>query len=212
MTGRRAALLTGAALALFLGSEAHAQDTEGRRGSRMTASPERIMSMRERLGLTEDQLQALEQLRAEDVDQRARRRAQMDEMRSRLRAGEIERDEMRAFMEELRDGQSNAGDRSARVEGILTEDQLESLQEVRTRRAGFRGNRGSVRGGRAQVRGGRAQIRGPRAQTRGLRPGVRGAQGDMRGARGQFRARRGVIRGGRAQIRTQRGNFGMQRG
>lgn len=205
MTGRRVAVLAGAALTLFLGSEAHAQDAENRRGSRMTASPERIMSMRERLELTEDQLQALEQLRAEDVDQRAQQRAQMDEMRSRLRAGEIEREEMRAFMEELRDGQSNAGDRSARVEGILTEDQLRSLQEMRTRGAGVRGSRGAVRGGRAQMRGPGAQVRGPRA-------GVRGARSDMRAARGQFRARDGAVRGGRAQIRMQLRDMRMRRG
>lgn len=210
MKARTLMVVAGATLAISVMSEAAAQDTPPeRRGVRATPSPEMIMSLRDRLELTDDQLAALEQLRAEGVDHRTQARAQMEEMRSRLRAGEIGRDEMRAFMQEMRASGPNAGDRRARIEGILTEDQLESLQETRTRRPGVRRMRDQARRGRAAMRGGRVAMRG-RIAARGGRMGTLGERGLDRGGPGAWRGPRQEMRIRRQAMRAWRGE--MRRG
>lgn len=158
-------------------------------------SPEMVMSLRDRLELTEDQLQALEELRSEWVAERSARRAEMEEMRSRLRAGEIDRDEIRTWMQDRRSGAADEAEgRRARLEAILDEDQLRTLNDIRVRRAEMRGRRGAIRGGRPGMRRGgrpgmrrggrdrspRGAIRGPRA-FRGDRPGMIGPRGFRRG-------------------------------
>lgn len=202
MKTKRIAVMAGAVLAISVGGDVAAQDTASeQRGSRMTSNPEMIMSLRDRLELTDDQLAALEQLRAEGVERRTSARSQMDEMRSRLRAGEIEGEEMRAFLEELRAAQPNAGDRRARVEGILTEDQLQSLEEMRRQRPGVRGDRGGIRGPRGGVRGGRGAARRGRDAMRDRRGAIREWRGEMRVRRSAMRARRTEMRGTRRWVR-----------
>ncbi|MBT8488172.1 MAG: hypothetical protein HKN72_16955 [Gemmatimonadetes bacterium] len=204
MKGRAMVFMASAALAIATAGEAAAQDTTDRRGSRMTSEPERIMALRERLELTEDQLSALEQLRVEGVERRAETRATMDELRSRLRAGEIERDQMRASLEELRQAQPNAGDRRARIEGILTEDQLGSLQEMRTRRSAVRERRGEARGARGQVRGARREVRGARRGARGIRAQARVGRGVERIRQGSVRMRVDLRRAWRGEVARRR--------
>lgn len=201
MKGYGMAVVAGTALTFSLCGQAAAQDAGARRGSRMTAEPERIMALRERLELTEDQLTALEELRMEGVQRRAEARARMDEVRSRLRAGEIERNEMRAMVQELRDTRPDADDRRARIEGILTEDQLQSLRDVRDR--GFRGRRGAFRGSRGQIRGGRGTVRGPRAGVRGGRARVRMKRDAVRGRTGPVRLRGRAARAWRTDVMRQ---------
>ena len=194
MRGHTRALVTAAVMAMAMGADAAAQDATDRR-TRITSAPERVMAVRERLQLTEDQLAALEQLRAESVERRAVSRAQMDEMRSRLRAGEIDRDEMRALVQEMRQSQPDAGDRRARIEGILTEDQLSTLQEIPTRPPAMRGARAGVRGARSSVRGARGQALSARATARGARAWARAGR-DARAGRAQIRWYREGVRDG----------------
>jgi Spy/CpxP family protein refolding chaperone len=159
-----------------------AQDAEReRRGPRRGEDIESIMSIRERLELTEDQLAQLDALRAEEVQRRSANRAEMEEMRSRLRAGQIERSEMMAFMEQRRDaGREASEDTRSRVDQVLGAEQRTQLDQIRAERRAFeRGRRSAQR--EAGMRGER---RGPRME-RGFRSG-RGAseRGLRRGPRG----------------------------
>jgi hypothetical protein len=144
---------------------------------------ETIMSLRERLALTEDQITTLDAIRREAVERRSAQMAEMAEMRSRLRAGQIRPSEMMAFAEELRDANEGVGEaRRERIAGVLDETQLEALQTLRVRgtargRAGMRGQRGSAfgpDGGRGVPGRG---FRGERRRGDGFGRGFRGARG-----------------------------------
>ena len=171
-------------------AEVDGQEEERRRGPRGGIDVESIMSMRDRLELDDGQIGQLDAWRSERVAQRNEERARMDEMRSRLRAGQIERSEMMAYMEERRDAMRGAQDESrARLEGILNATQLERFDGlVRERRAFARGRASAMRGGRDGFRGARDGVRGGRA-------GIRGGRGNLRSGRGGFRGRAGVRRG-----------------
>lgn len=159
---------------------------------------EAIMQMRERLELSEDQINSLDQIRREAVERRNAHMAEMVEIRSQLAAGQIQRSDMLAFME---DRQAAAeGVREAeqeRVNALLTEAQLESLQELRTRGRAFARGRTAMQRGNRSMRGGRGVgmrsnrgLRGGRGG--GMRGGRRGGMGPQRG----FRGARGPGRGG----------------
>jgi len=202
-------VMTGGAIVLSVlmataASDIQAQDASvdsvNRRGRRIGGQGiEMIMSMRERLELTEDQLASLEEMRRGSVETRNARAAEMAEMRSQLQAGQIRRSDMMAFMEDRRDAAGDvAAEHRQRIEGILTEAQIETLQA-----ASRRGQR-AVRGGQ-RVRGaagwqGRAGFRNGRGQARAWR------QGQMRHQRG-IRGARGSGRGGQAGFR--RGGAGL---
>ncbi len=140
------------------------------------------MQMRERLELTEEQIADLDLIRREAVERRSAEATELAELRSRLAAGQIERSEMMAWMEERRDASEGVADeRRARIDGVLTEDQLASLAEMRGRPGAFARGRMGIRGG-----GG---FRGPR--------GFRGARGGLGRGGPAFRGPRRGIRGGR---------------
>lgn len=198
----RAGLLTVATLVL-LGAAAVVDAADVRAQEQQTdptpvrmrgPSPEMVMSLRDRLELTEDQLQALEELRTESVAERSARRAEMEEMRSRFRAGQIDRAELRAFMESRQAQASGIEDRRARLEAVLDEDQLRTLNDLRVRRAEMRGRRAAMRGGRPGIRrGGRPGMRrgGRDRSPREAIRGPRAFRGDGRGMIGPRGFRRG---------------------
>jgi len=187
MLGKSGLLALGALLlvgATDIGAQETADDAS-RPALRRGVDVESIMSMRERLALTEDQLAALDAIRSETVRLRTAEMAEGAEMRSRLRAGLIRPSEMMAFMEDRRD--ANAGvaeERRERIEAVLDEAQLESLRELRSGGRAFMRGRAGVRGGRGQARvpsrGGGVPGRGFRS---GRRPGDEPGRG-FRGARG----------------------------
>lgn len=160
-------------------------------------SIEAVMSMREQLSLTENQIADLDELRAESVERRSLAQAEMAEMRSRLQAGQIQRSELMAFVEDRR---AESGDlrseHRSRIEGVLDATQLETLQLRQVRTRSFRRGRASVsRGGQAGVRSGQRSFRDGR---------------NARGSRG-MRARQGV-RGDRSLRGARQGRDGFRRG
>jgi len=170
---------------------AYAQDTSSADGEEPRTeralrlpSIEAVMSMREQLALSEDQIARLDDLRAGSVQRRSLASAELAEMRSLLNAGQIQPSELMAFMEDRRaeSGDLRAEHRS-RLEGVLDATQLETLQQVRVRgRSLSRGRAGLARGGRDGVRNDRRSVRAGR--------GVRGSRGagprqGLRGDRGQ---------------------------
>jgi hypothetical protein len=157
-------------------------------GMRRGQSVEAIMQMRDRLELTDDQLADLESLRSETVSRRNAERAEVAEMHSRFSAGQIQRSDVMAFMEDRHPGVAEQHEQQReRLRAILDEAQLESLAETLTRgRASARGRMNSGRGGAGMRRSGNS--RGGGAQ--------RGGRFDRRGRGGDFRGARGSARGG----------------
>lgn len=182
INGGTVTLLVSLAVGVVGVSAQEPAEDEGRVGLRRGTSAEMIMSMRKRLELTEAQLSALDEIRRETVQRRSAEMADMAEMRSRLRAGQIRRSEMMAFIEDRQEAnQGLAEQRRARVEAVLSEAQIEALRSMR------RGGRDGLR------RGGRDGLRG------GGRDGLR------RGGRD------GLWRGGRESLRRG-GPEGLRRG
>lgn len=160
MRTNRGGLLALSALILVGANDIRAQDVtaDRRPGMRRAANVEMIMSMRDRLELTDEQVAAMEEIRRESVALRNDRRAAIEEMRSRLRAGQIRRSELMALMEDLRaEAPDLAEQRRARIEGILDEAQLEALGEMRARGRAFMRGRASARRGPGPGRGARSQ-------------------------------------------------------
>jgi len=182
------------ALALAGAADTSAQQARaGERGVRRGPAVEGIMSMRERLELTEDQIADLDAIRSEIVQRRSAEAAELAELRSRLAAGQIHRSELMAYREDRREANAGVADETrARIDAVLTETQRSTLEELRTQRA-------FVRGRMSARRGGRGFQRGPRPGA-GFRDGVR-PQRDrpMRGDRLPRRQprlmRQGIVRG-----------------
>jgi len=129
---------------------------------------EGIMRMRDRLELTDAQVQQLDQIRQEAVERRNAHRSQMEELRSRVMAGEADAAELREQREARRDASEEMRQaQRERVDAILTEGQRDQLQQIRDRAQGF------MMGRRSAMRGGR-QGMGARP---GRRPGMRGGRG-----------------------------------
>jgi hypothetical protein len=154
----RGGIIACSALAVLGATEIAAQDIES------------IMRARARLELTEDQLESLESLRREAVQERTTEMAEAEELRSQLEAGHIQRSDVRALMEERREGrQAIAEQRRAGIAAVLIESQFETMQELRQRSH----RRGVSLGGRPGTDGygfaprGRAGLRGPQGLRRG---------------------------------------------
>lgn len=91
---------------------------------------EAALRMREQLKLTEDQAKQLEALRKEIVAQRQSEASEMIDLRSRVEAGLIERDEAREQMEKRRESMREQMEQQReRIERILTDEQREQLRE-----------------------------------------------------------------------------------
>jgi Spy/CpxP family protein refolding chaperone len=192
MNIKKSGILAFSALVLFGASEANAQDDMRRQGRSFQrgADYETVMSLRERLELTDEQVASLDALRRGSVERRNVDRAEMEEMRSQLRAGQIRQSEMMAFLENRRDAAvDRTEDRRASLEGVLNETQLEALDNVR-RRAGVAARRGArgIRNDRGSARGqGFRNSRGPRS---GRGQGFRGERGPRGGQGEGFRGPR----------------------
>ena len=168
---------------------------QGRRGAetRPSQGVEAIMQMRERLALTDEQIASLDAVRGEAVQRRSSNAAEMAELRSQLSAGQIQRSDMMAFMEDQREASVGVTEaQRTRLESILSEEQQASMQKLRTRARSFaRGRASARRDGRAGVgRAGQAARAGLAARGgQRVRAGVRNgpARPGFRGGR----ARRG---------------------
>jgi len=182
---RKSGILAFSALVVFGASEANAQDDMRRRGQAFQRGVdyETVMSLRERLELTDEQIASLDALRRGSVERRNVDRAEMEEMRSQLRAGQIRQSEMMAFLEDRRDAAADRSeDRRASLEGVLNETQLEAIDNARMR-AGAAARRGaSVRNGRDAARG--QGLQNSRGSRGGQGQGFRGQRGP-RGGQGQ---------------------------
>lgn len=190
---RKSGILAFSALVVFGASEANAQDDMRRRGQgfQRGADYETVMSLRERLELTDEQIANLDALRRGSVERRNVDRAEMEEMRSQLRAGQIRQSEMMAFLEDRRDAAADRSeDRRASLEDVLNETQLEAIDNARMR-AGAAARRGAISrrngGGAARGQGFRNSRRSGGGQGQGFR-GQRGPRGgEGQGFRGPRR-------------------------
>jgi hypothetical protein len=122
------------------------------------------MRARETLALTEDQISRLDAIRREIVAERSAERAELDELRSQLSAGQIRRSELMAAQEARADAaQARAEDVRARIDAVLTEEQRAQVEQMRTREAR------AARRPRIAERGGFVPRRAPLGPRRGGR-------------------------------------------
>ena len=148
------------------------------------AGVEMILRQRERLELSEDQVRQLDQIRQEAVARQTAHRAEMAELASKVRAGQVEASALREQVQARREAATEIQTQQReRVEALLNDAQKEKLQDWGSRARAFQMGRASaLRSGQA-LRG-----RAPQAGFRGgSAPGMRqrfvpGAQG-MRGFR-----------------------------
>lgn len=175
----------------------------GQRGAAMGprgAGVEMILRQRERLELTEDQVGRLDRIRQQAVERRTAHQAQIAEIRSKVAAGQMERDELREQVQALRDGFEGVRTQEReQVEAILTEAQRETLQQWGAQARAFRMGRASALRGQQGRFGPDRGERGmaPRRFGDGFGPGFRGDVGPrkrqrwMPGAQGRFNRRGG---------------------
>ena len=161
------------------------------RDGRPEGGVESIMRLRERLELTEDQVDQLDAIRRENVQQRTAEMAEMTEVQSQYAAGLIRRSDVMAAMEDRDEAaRGRDGQLRERLESILTEGQQESLNRLRRQDRASAGAR--ARGMRGQ--GGRSGFRGGRGGSTG-RDRFRSDRGGRQG-RDDFRRDRRRRRGG----------------
>jgi len=167
-------LALGVVTALAAGDVAAQDNARPERGPAMRGpGVERIMALRERLELTDDQIATLDGIRADMVERRSATRAESDELRSQVRAGQARRSDVMAFMEERSDAREGEAEAMReQIEAVLEPAQIEELEQVRAEARSFQRGRRSARQG---VRFRDGFERGARA-TRGMR-GARGARG-----------------------------------
>ena len=159
------------------------------------SGPEQIIQMRERLQLTDEQINQLDDIRRENVQRRTTAMAEMAELRSQATAGLINRSDVMSRLK-ARGEEGQAVVKPAElVMSILTDQQRDILREAKMR--SLRARSGKTRGMRG--RGSPAGFRGPKGGRSG-RPGMRGGRGGPRGPRGPGTDQRGLRRRGFGKI------------
>jgi hypothetical protein len=125
-------------------------------------SAERVLRSFERLGLSAEQMTALEIIQEDAIQRRRQGEDRLRELRSQLRAGEITREFIR---EEVRGGveatRQFAKAQQERVREVLTEEQRDQVNRAR--------RRGARREGRSGRGVSRSRFRGARAGSPGAR-------------------------------------------
>ena len=159
------------------------------------SGPEQIIQMRERLQLTDEQINQLDDIRRENVQRRTTAMAEMAELRSQAMAGLINRSDMMSSLKASGEEGQAVVKPAELVMSILTDQQRDILREAKMR--SLRARSGKTRGMRG--RGSPAGFRGPKGGRSG-RPGMRGGRGGPRGPRGPGTDQRGLRRRGFGKI------------
>ena len=160
------------------------------------SGPEQIMRMRDRLQLTDEQINQLDDVRRENVQRRTATMAEMAELRSQVTAGQINRSDVISRLKGRREEGQAMAKPGELVMSILTDQQREILGEAKMRSPKARS--GKTRGMRG--RGGPAGFRGSKGGRSG-RAGMRGRRGSPRGPRGPGTDHRGPRRRDFGEIR-----------
>lgn len=147
------------------------------RGRPGAPAVEAVLRLRERLQLTEDQVARLDEIRGRRVEERLAARARMEEVRSRLRAGTIERENAADALRTLRaERLDRRQEERGEIESLLSESQRSELDRLRAERRAFeRGRRVGLREGEGRFRG------APDARRYDARPGPRSDARPLRG-------------------------------
>ena len=159
------------------------------------SGPEQIMRMRDRLQLTDEQINQLDDIRRENVQRRTTAMAEMAELRSQVTAGQINRSDVMSRLKARREEGQAMAKPGKLVMSILTDQQREILGEAKMR--SLRARSGKTRGMRG--RGSPAGFRGPKGGRSG-RPSMRGGRGAPRGPHGPGTDQRGSRRRGFLEI------------
>lgn len=142
-------------------------------GQQRAQGPEKLLTLRKTLELTEDQVVQLETLQEGFAEQQKARRAQAQEMREQVRSGDVTRNEMREQATARREsGQQISAAHKQMIEQVLTEEQRGKLTEIRAagrnQGSGQAGRRGQGQQGRHQgMKGGRGHKGGQQGPPNG---------------------------------------------
>lgn len=142
--------------------------------STAASTVERILRTSEELGLSEEQTERLNAMRAEAVERQATRAAEWMKMLSETRAGLRERSELREVVRERAEEAADLRREQRRaIAEVLTDEQMQRFRRMRVREAlrqreGARETRRDWRGGRD----GRGWENGGRSGQRGGRRGL----------------------------------------
>lgn len=166
-----------------------------------SAGVEMILRQRETLELTDDQVKQLDQIRQEAVQRRSAHQAEMAELRSKVLAGELKVEDVRAQAEARRTAaQAIQTAQRERVEAVLNDAQEQKIQEWQGRARAFQMGRMSALRGARQGMGGQRGFQRPGAWNRGMRgpggwPGMAPGMGPdgmgPQGMRARMNGRRG---------------------
>jgi Spy/CpxP family protein refolding chaperone len=170
-----------------------AQAQMGQRGQRAAAAGPRgagvemILRQKERLELTDAQVKQLDQIRQDAVQRRVAHQAEMAELQSRVRAGQLEAPALRERMQARRDSAARIQEQQReRVEAVLNDAQKQKLEQWAGQARAFQmGRRSMMRGGRGV---------GPGAWGGPALHGGPGAWGGFMGLQRGFR-RGGIVPG-----------------
>lgn len=122
---------------------------------------EMILRQREQLELTDNQVKELDQLRQEAVQRRTAHQSVVAELRSKVRAGEMEVSEFREQVQAMRDGAEEVrNQQDEKVQSVLTDDQKAKLDEWAGQARAFRAGRMSAQRGGARAPRGQRSFRG----------------------------------------------------
>lgn len=125
-------MVTTLALALLATATLAAQPGPRARGEGPGLGAEGLLRMRERLALTEEQVNRLRALRDERLNEQRTRMGQLMELRSRFRSGDLSAEEFRAAREEAVKGVRERRQATAeQLRGLLTDEQRNRLHEAR---------------------------------------------------------------------------------
>lgn len=140
---------------------------------------EGVLRLKDQLALTDNQVKQLNQIREDVVKQRTAHMAQMEELRSKLRAGEIKPEELRKAMQAQRDATAPWREQQLkRVQAVLNDTQKQKIEELQARARAFRmGRRSAMRGGRMGRMGGRGAMMGGRGFAPRMQHGMWGRGG-----------------------------------
>lgn len=143
-----------------MGSRGWRGQTDGPRGPGI----EMIMRQRAELELTDAQVSQLDQIRQEAVQRRSSHRAVVADLRSKVRAGDLEAADFREQVQALRDGSEAARTQEKeRIDAVLNDAQKGKLDEWAGQAQAFRMGRMSAMRGNRAPRGQRSFRGGPGA-------------------------------------------------
>ncbi len=178
-TGCAVMMAVGIAVApIHVNAQRISRSMQARGDSTVGPGVESILRQRERLELSQSQVDQLDEIRKEAVQRRIAQQTEMAEVRSKLLAGEVKPEEVRTMMRSKHEGAGEVRKQEREhIVSILSDTQRQKIQTWMGEARAFRRGRMSARRGRGDAlndRMGGHMARPERHQGRPMRGRARG--------------------------------------